>query len=99
MAEIRWTNYAFLDLKNIFDYIARDSKKYAYHQTKKLQEKTKILKDNPNLGRKVPELDKDDIRELIEGNYRIIYKILSKDQIDIISVFHSARLLRIDERI
>ena len=99
MAEIRWTNYAFLDLKDIFDYIARDSKKYAYHQTKKLQEKTKILKDNPNLGRKVPELDKDDIRELIEGNYRIIYKILSKDQIDIISVFHSARLLRIDERI
>ena len=33
MAQIRWTNYAVLDLKDIFDYIARDSKKYANHQT------------------------------------------------------------------
>ena len=66
-----------LDLKDIFDYIAKDSRNYAYHYTKKLQEKTKILKDNPHLGRKVPEIDKDELRELVEGNYRIIYKTIS----------------------
>lgn len=99
MVEIKWTNHAILDLKDIFDYIAKDSKKYAYHQTQKIREKTNLLKKTPRIGKNVPELKRDDIRELIEGNYRIIYKIKNIERIDIVSVFHSARLLRIDNRI
>ncbi len=41
--------------------------------------------------RKVPEYDSDDIRELIEKPYRIIYRI-KPDQIDVIAVIHGARL-------
>ena len=41
----------------------------------------------------VPELERKDVRELIEGNYRIIYRIKSEEQIDIITVHHSARQL------
>lgn len=99
MAQIRWTNHAILDLKDIFDYIAKDSKSYAFHHVQKIKEKTFILRNNPRLGRKVPEMDRDDIRELIQGDYRIIFRIKTEKRIDIISVFHSARILRIDDRV
>jgi addiction module RelE/StbE family toxin len=99
MAQIKWTNHATLDLKDIFDYIAKDSKSYAFHHVQKIKEKTFILRNNPRLGRKVPEMDRDDIRELIQGDYRIIFRIKTEKRIDIISVFHSARILRIDDRV
>lgn len=56
MAQIKWTNQALLDLKDIFDYIAKDSKYYAYGHTKKNKDKTTLHKKNPKLGRKVPEI-------------------------------------------
>ncbi len=47
---------------------------------------------SPISGRKVPEYEAEDIRELIEKPYRIIYRIKS-DQIDVLAVIHGARLL------
>ena len=96
MVKIVWTNYAYLDLKDIYDYIAKDSKKYAHLQIQRIKDKTKILKSNPKGGRVVPESGLEDLRELIEGNYRIIYRIKNQEGIDILSVFHSARILKID---
>lgn len=84
-----------MGLKDIFDYIAKDSKKYAHIHILRLKGKTKILKTNPRIGRLVPELDREDIRELIEGNYRI----KSSKRIDIITIYHSARLLNLDKLI
>jgi plasmid stabilization system protein ParE len=40
---------------------------------------------------KVPEYASDEIRELIEKPYRIIYRI-KEDQIDVLSVIHGSRL-------
>jgi addiction module RelE/StbE family toxin len=91
MVRINWTEQSRKDLKDIYDYISRDSKKYAKHQVVKLQSKTKLLKKAPKIGRVVTELDNSAYRELIEGNYRIIYKILGKDSIDILTVHHSAK--------
>jgi toxin ParE1/3/4 len=54
----------------------------------------KILKNQQNIGSVVPELNSPKVRELILGNYRIIYEIISKNRIDILTVHHSARLLR-----
>jgi len=53
-----------------------------------------ILEQNPLAGRVVPEFNNRTIRELIRGNYRIVYKLISEIDIDIITVHHSARLLR-----
>lgn len=39
------------------------------------------------------EYNDENIREIIEGNYRIIYKILSNERIDIITIHHGARSL------
>ncbi len=91
MVRINWTKLSVEDLKSIAVYISRDSKKYAKIQVQRLKFRTQILKSQSRSGRVVPEIENPDIRELIEGNYRIIYKIVSKEQIDILTVYHSSR--------
>ena len=91
MVQIKWTNLAVFDLKEIYEYIARDSKKYAQLQAIKIKARTNILKKNPLAGKVNPELSNPDFRELVEGNYRIIYKIVSPERVDILTVHHSAR--------
>jgi addiction module RelE/StbE family toxin len=94
MVQINWTFQAKNDLKNIADYISKDSKKYAKLQIDRIKERTQILKSHQYSGKKVVEIDSDLIRELIEGNYRIIYKIVTENQIDILTIHHSARDFR-----
>jgi toxin ParE1/3/4 len=77
MVEIRWLKEAKDDLKEIYDYISLDSKRYAKHQTEKLLKRTQILKNHIHIGKVVEEINKTDIREIIEGNYRIIYRIVN----------------------
>ena len=91
MAQIKWTILALQDLKNIYNYINKDSPKYAKIQVIKIRVRTNILKTNPLSGRAIPEYGNESFRELIEGNYRIIYKLISKTRIDIITIHHSAR--------
>lgn len=80
MAVIRWTNQSLEDLKNIFDYISKDSAKYAKHQIIRIREHTSIISKNPRIGRVVPELARQDIREIIYRSYRIIYLLVNKLQ-------------------
>jgi toxin ParE1/3/4 len=94
MAEIIWTPFALEDLQSIHDYIALDSPNYAIRYIDKLVDKTEILIDHPETGRIVPEFENELIRELIEGNYRMIYKIVSISEVSIIPIHHSARLLK-----
>jgi len=94
MVQINWTFQAKDDLKSIADYISRDSKLYAKLQVIRIRNRTRILKSRLRVGKIVPEIDQNDIRELIEGRYRIIYKIVSKNQVDILTVHHSARDLK-----
>lgn len=94
MVKIVWTEISIEDLKEIFDYIADDSVRYASITAQKIYERTQELTNNPKVGRIVPEFNDTFIRELIEGNYRIIYRIKSEIQVDVLRVFHSARLLK-----
>lgn len=91
MVQINWTLQSKNDLKSIAEYIAKDSKKYAKFQVQKIRQRTKILTSQIYIGKIVPEIDKENIRELIEGNYRIIYFIVNEERIDILTVHHSAR--------
>ncbi len=56
-----------------------------------LNNRTKILKTQIRSGKIVSEINRENIRELIEGNYRIIYKIVKNNQVDILTIHHSAR--------
>lgn len=95
MVKLIWTDSAIADLDAIGDYIAQNSEKYAMMTVKKLFERTEILKNFPEAGRIVPEKNEETVRELIEGNFRIIYEIASADQINILTVYHSARNLNL----
>lgn len=79
-AEINWTNPALQDVEAIAEYIARDSEHFAKIQTTRFFERVEMLKEFPYAGRVVPELSIKTIRELIEGNYRIVYKIVNEKQ-------------------
>ena len=94
MAKVKWTNVALDDLRAIYDYVAQDSSKYADRLMDKIIERVDVLEQYPRIGRKVPEFSNDLIRELIEGNYRIIYRIESEENIGIARVHHTARLLK-----
>ncbi|MCK5906988.1 MAG: type II toxin-antitoxin system RelE/ParE family toxin [Flavobacteriales bacterium] len=94
MVDVRWTNRALIDINDIANFIALDSFKYATIQINRFFDKVKILNKHPEIGRLVPEKNNPLFRELILGNYRIIYKIISPSRIDIITVHHSKRKLR-----
>ncbi len=93
MIDIYWTEQSIEDLNNISVFIAKDSIKYSVIQIQRIRERVILLKTQPKLGRIVPEYDNIHIRELLMGNYRIIYRIVSTLRIDIITIHHSSRLL------
>ena len=93
MVKVVWAELALEDLKLIHEYISVDSKRYADRFIEKLITRVDQLESFPKSGRVVPEFNSDSIRELIEGNYRIIYKI-SAAQIAIIRIHHAARQLK-----
>ena len=91
MVQIKWLKSAKNDLKEIYDFISLDSRRYAKHQVEKIQSKTHILKTGTIIGKKVSEIDDDKVREIFEGNYRIIYRIISEDEIHILQIHHGAK--------
>lgn len=93
MVRVNWTDQALGDIENIAQFIEKDSAKYANIQVHRFFDKVEILLTHPRAGRIVPEINQDYLRELIQGNYRIIYRIVTDSQIDIITVHHSRRLL------
>lgn len=92
MADLIWTKQALSDVENITEYIAKDSNYYAKTFVEKIFTSVTRLEVFPESGRVVPELNDLCIREIILGNYRIIYRVNSKI-VEILTVYHSARLL------
>ena len=90
MTRVVWTRPARDDLRAIRDFIARDSAQYARTVTAGLVVAVDHLRDYPLLGRIVPELARPNLRELIEGTYRIVYR-LTADEVQILAVVHGAR--------
>jgi addiction module RelE/StbE family toxin len=87
--KVHWTRTAETHLNDIYKYIEFDSPEYAKRVVDRLTSRSRQIADFPNSGRRVPEFDVDQIREVIEGSYRIIYRI-KPDQIDVLAVIHGA---------
>lgn len=87
-----WSPLAIQKFEDILDYIAIDSQVNADKFAERVFQKIEILSEFPNVGRIVPELNNSNYRELIFGNYRIIYKSLQND-IHILTIRHLKRLL------
>jgi toxin ParE1/3/4 len=89
---VRWTEQAVQDIQAIRSFIERDSPRYGRLVAERLVEATLRLETFPMSGRVVPELGRDDVRELIAGEYRIVYRVRD-DAVVLLTVFRSSRLL------
>ena len=90
--KIEWTEPAVSDLESIRDYIAAGSEYYAIRFVERIIDAVESLMSFPKKGRNVPEAAKENIRELIFNDYRIMYRI-EKERILVLTVIHGARNL------
>jgi len=72
---VNWTNNAVDHLVNIYEYIALNSPTYAKQMVDRITRRSEQIGGQPFSGRKVPEYEAENIRELIEKPYRIIYRV------------------------
>lgn len=93
MAQVNWTKKSLKDLRAINDYISLDSSFYAARFISKLISRVDQLIEFPESGRMVPEKNVHEIRELIEGNYRIFYR-LQKEKTTILRIHNAARRIK-----
>jgi len=90
---LRWSARARQDLKDIGHYIARDNPQAARRWIEKIRIRAQQAASMPRSGRIVPEIGREDIREVLEGAYRIVYQI-NNNSVDILIVTEGHRLLR-----
>jgi len=93
---IIWSPLAVDRASEIADYIAQDKPSAAEKWIDTVFSKVEQLKSSPEIGRIVPEINDSQFRELIYGNYRIIYHIETK-QISILTIRHGRQILPINE--
>ena len=88
--KIKWTSPAIASLKAIEDYISLDSEYYARLVTEKIIRHIDKIEDFPEVGRVVAEYGREDVREVVTMNYRIVYHLHS-DSVVILNIIHSSR--------
>ncbi|HJX34258.1 MAG TPA: type II toxin-antitoxin system RelE/ParE family toxin [Desulfatiglandales bacterium] len=94
--KIIWSPLAIDRDSEIDEYIARDKPSAAEKWIDKIFSKVEQIKSSPEIGRIVPEIRNEQFREVIYGNYRIIYRI-EKKQISILTIRHGNQILPINE--
>ena len=94
--KIIWSPLAIERASEISEYIAQDNPTAAANWVETLFDKINILKSSPKSGRIVPETQRDDIREIIYGNYRIIFSV-QINKVCILTVRHGRQILPTDE--
>ena len=90
--KIFWSPLAAERLEDIFNYISVDNKNAAYKVVERIFKKVESLAKNPKRGRKVPETNREEIKEVFEGEYRIIYRIES-NRVSILTIRNFKQIL------
>jgi toxin ParE1/3/4 len=92
---VAWTRGALQDLTDIGRFVASDDPSAARRLTGRLKTRAKRAARFSYAGRMVPEFGREDIREFVEGNYRIVYRVL-KRHIHILTVFEGHRQMLLE---
>lgn len=93
---ILWSPLAIDRVAEIAEYIAMDNLGAAENWVDTVFKKVEDLKNFPESGRIVPETCNKNIRELIYGNYRIIYRVEQK-WLSVLTVRHGKQVLPVEE--
>lgn len=92
-ATVLWTRPALDSLFEIIRYIQSDNPSAALHLADQIKTKVSRLERFPTSGRAVPEFPSSGLREILVGNYRIIYRIVKDaSRVEVLTVRHGARL-------
>jgi toxin ParE1/3/4 len=89
---ILWTESARADLRAIRDYVSRDSEVYAKRLIDRIRASVERLRRFPKSGARVPDWAREQLREVLAGNYRVIYRFTG-NAVEVIAVIHAARQL------
>ena len=92
MTEVYWTPEARERLEDIEAYIAKDAPSVAKEVVARLLARARQLETAPLSGRQVPDYQREDLRELLERPYRLIYRVTAR-RIEILTVMHYRQLL------
>ena len=91
---VLWTRPALDSLLDIIRYIQSDNPHAAQRQAGQIRTKVSRLDRFPSSGRVVPEFPSSGLREILVGNYRIIYRVVKEaSRVEVLAVRHGARLL------
>jgi len=88
--KVVWTDIAVTQLQVIYDFISQTSEDYALRVVDRLTRRSQQIAAFPLSGRTIPEYEADEIREIIEGAYRIIY-FVAAEQVEVLAVIHGAQ--------
>ena len=89
---VEWTQSAISDLAAIYERIESDSPRYALAVVDRITKRTTQIARFPNSGQMVPEYQREDVREIIEYSYRVLYHV-GKSDASIIALIHGAHPL------
>ncbi|MGA2987966.1 MAG: type II toxin-antitoxin system RelE/ParE family toxin [Terriglobia bacterium] len=92
MAQVRWTPQAADDLEPICLFIARDSPRVAAAFADRVLHSTDRLANFPHSGKTVPEFGIENVREIVVGSFRVIYRVRQED-VNLLTEHHGARFL------
>jgi addiction module RelE/StbE family toxin len=92
MGKLRFSPQSVEDLKAIYDYIKRDSPLNASKVVHTIKDECKKLLKYPEIGREIIKTPSHSIRQILIYRYRIFYRLREND-IEVLSIYHSSRLL------
>jgi toxin ParE1/3/4 len=89
-----WTRPALDSLLEITRYVMADNPSAAQKFAASIKAKVGRLQRLPESGRLVPDFPSSGLREILIGDYRVIYRFLKSTQtVQILAVHHGAQLL------
>ena len=89
---LTWSPLASEQVDDAVAYIAADDPAAALQWLERLLERVGALSQYPDSGRVVPELQREDIREVIVVPYRVIYR-RTVEAVEILAIRHGSREL------
>ena len=90
--KITWASGAHSDFRKILEYISDDNPEASVRVGEAIMARINQLKSQPRMGSRIPEEPTHESRQLVQGNYRIIYQVDESSRcIDIIRIWHGAR--------
>lgn len=90
---IRWSEDARDDLREAVVYIAQDDPGAARKLASRIRQVLGRASRFPRMGRVVPEFDDELLREMIIAPYRVVYRLRTEQELLVVRVWHSRRLL------